>query len=262
MDEEAVKKVFHSPLKLQRKQREATDKHTRAALSAASYAHHFLDGSARVLDEIRTHLADLSRTAASESRTQQDGWRELDSLARESRDFLAHSQLATSDMTGTVVASDVNMTSALRDKLLTKLCPYLCPKHRGTLQNSGFHSDQLFPSLPEVGAAAREDAAHESTCQLAAMRLPQGSRPSSRIPLQAGGKRKALAWVEAKLTQAVWANPGPMAQALPSLPVPLAGGTRSNGTRQVEGTNVPPSIDSLRPLLDLPERQSQQGLLS
>ena len=53
---------------------------------------------------------DLSRTVASESHTLQDGLRELDSLAREFQDFLAHGQLVTSDMTGTVIASDVNMT--------------------------------------------------------------------------------------------------------------------------------------------------------
>ena len=50
MDEAAVKKLFRSPLTLQRKQREATDRCTRAALSAASYARHCLDGSARALD--------------------------------------------------------------------------------------------------------------------------------------------------------------------------------------------------------------------
>ena len=181
-DKEAVKKLFHSPLMLQRKQREATDRCTRAALSVALYACHFLDGSARALDEIGTRLADLSRTAAPKSCTLQDGLRELDSLARESRAFLAHGQLATSDMTSTVVASDVNMTLALRDKFLTKLLSYLSPKHRGMLRKSGFCSDQLFPSLPEVGAAAREDATHESTHQLAAMCLPQGSWPSARGP--------------------------------------------------------------------------------
>ena len=79
----------------------------RAVLLAASYAHHILDCSAQVLDEIRTRLVNLFRTATSESRTLQDALGELDSLARESRDFLAHGQLATSDMAGTVVASDI-----------------------------------------------------------------------------------------------------------------------------------------------------------
>ena len=207
-DEEAVKKLFRTPLTLHRKQREATDRCTRAALSAASYARHFLDGSARALDEIRSRIADLSRTAAPESRTLQDGLRELDSLARESRDFLAHGQLATSDMTGAVIVSDVNMTLALRDKFLMKLRSYLSPKHRRTLRNSGFRSDQLFPSLPEVGAAAREDAAHESTRQLAAMRLPQGSRPSSRGPPQAGGKRKAFGSGESQTDSGHAGQPG------------------------------------------------------
>ena len=159
-DEEAVRKLFCSPLMLQHKQRESMDRCTRAAVSAASYARQFLDSLALVLDKIQTHLADLSRTVASESRTLQDGLRELDSLARESRDFLAHGQLATSDMMDTVIASDVTMTLVLWDKFLTKLRSYLSPKHRGTLWNSGFHSNQLFPSLLEVGAAAREDAAN------------------------------------------------------------------------------------------------------
>ena len=78
-----------------------------------------MDGSARALDEIRTRLADLSRTMAPESCTLEDGLRELDSLAREFQDFLAHGQLATSDMTGEVIASDVNMILALWDKFLT-----------------------------------------------------------------------------------------------------------------------------------------------
>ena len=120
-DKEAVKKLFHSPLMLQRKQWEATDRCTRAALLAASYARHFLDGLAWVLDEIWTCVADVSRTAASESCTLQDGLRELDCLARESRDFLVHGELAMSDMTGTVVVSDINMTLALWHKFLTKL---------------------------------------------------------------------------------------------------------------------------------------------
>ena len=60
------------------------------------------------------------------------------------------------------------------------------------LWNSGFCLDQLFPSLPEVGAAAREDAAHKSTCQLAAMRVPQGSRSSSHGLPQASGEWKVF----------------------------------------------------------------------
>jgi len=191
-DEESVKRSFRGALSLSAKQKDATEKCTRTALAAASYARHFMDGAASSLDELHQMLTETAQEVESLGPAGvRDRLLEMRSVSDLSRDSLAHGQLAVSDCTGAVVGADVNLTLALRDKFIPKLRSYLSPHHRMTLRNSSLLSEALFPSLPEVREAARQDAAQESTRRLASLPLSGSQRPSSNVPPKSGGKRKS-----------------------------------------------------------------------
>ena len=108
-------------------------------------------------------------------------WLALSSM-EDTRSFLGHGQIAQSDTLGALMAVDVNLTLASRDRFISCLCPYLAPWHCNTLRYSDFMSESLTPALQEVIVASREDATHKSTRHVANLGLAQGSWPSSQDP--------------------------------------------------------------------------------
>ena len=92
------------------------------------------------------------------------------SFMEDSKSFLSHG-LTQSDTVRALVAIDANLTLASRDRFLSRLGPYLALWHRTTLRYLDFMSESVMLTLQEVIVASREDATHESTCQVANLEL-------------------------------------------------------------------------------------------
>ncbi len=166
-DEEAVKRLFKSGLLLQPKMLSEVSRDVRLTLSASSYARHLAEGADTSLARLEAKIKDLDDP-------------ELSSLVTKTKEFAGQSAVALDDVMGFASAADVNLCLANRDRFISKLRPYLNHGHRSSLRYGNFSTDSLFPNLAEVRTAARDDAAHESTRQLATHSLGKSDRTTSR----------------------------------------------------------------------------------
>ncbi len=246
-DDEAVARLAKAPLSLHHRQHEALDRLIRATVTSVSYSRHFMGGASAELDQVRRDLANLRSSVFSLDReTIADKLAQLECTADSAADFLAHADLSASDTVGTAVGLDVNLTLAQRDKFIPKLRSYLGLRHRRSLRNGTFRSKDLLPTLPEVTTAAREDAQHESTRQLASIKWSASHRPSSAVPPRAGGNKHPpmrVAGLDRRPRPPQVRPPEPVVQrGTSTAALSRTGGDRRDlGASRPNGTDSPPA---------------------
>ena len=182
-DEVAVKRALKSALTLQPKEVSVVNQNIHSGVAASLYSAHFLEGAALKASQASGLLTSLPNSVKLTSRSDLEAqlWLALSSV-EDTKSFLSHGQATQSDALGPLTVIDVDLTLASQDRFLTCLRPYLALWHRATLRYSDLMSESLMRALQEVIVASREDATHESTCQVTNLGLSQDRRPSSHGP--------------------------------------------------------------------------------
>ena len=169
----------------------AVNKDMQVALVATSYSHHFTDSVDFSLDSLLSKLSALGEFIQSDLRSSLE-FQAHDSVALgwRAKGFLTQSQTAQSDALGAVIAIDVNLILAPRDRFITQLRLYVAPWNHAILHNGGLMADQLLPALSEVCVAAWEDPLHESICQLMSRIWCGALSPPNKALHGLGGSRR------------------------------------------------------------------------
>lgn len=164
-----VKRALTNPVPLSSAIFKAVDQNVRVGLGASSYASHFLDGAQVTLSSLQTKVDGLAAPAESSAASRKavdDQRKAMLPILHQLSVFVERAKYASFDALGSLAVVDVNLTLAQRDKFVPRLRPYLV-HHAPALRHATCMSKDLLPNVPEISALARDDAAQESTRQLA-----------------------------------------------------------------------------------------------
>lgn len=167
--QDQVKKQLNNAVSLSSGIFKAVDKNVRVGLGASSYASHFLDGAETTLSALQEKVEKLAAPAASSAASHKAVDDQRDAmlpLLEQAMSFVERAKTASFDSVGSLALVDVNLTLAQRDKLVTRLRPYLV-HHTAKLRHASCMSKDLLPNVAEISTLARDDATQESTRQLA-----------------------------------------------------------------------------------------------
>jgi hypothetical protein len=216
--QESVVKTLSSPLILSHPTVKAVDRNVKAALSAASYAGHFLDGAQIMLSSLQEKVDALATPPLSSPYSSEPvdaQRREMQGLVQPLATFIERAKHASFDSVGSLVDVDVNLTLVTRDKLTSKISTYLT-QHVPTLRNASCMSKEVLPGVADVALLATADATHQ-VARLAAITVAAKAR--APYPPKAGkadrGARRAQT-----VAQPPFQGRGPQRPAKGAAPAP------------------------------------------
>lgn len=167
--QEQVTRQATQPLTLSSASVKAIEKNVRVGLAASSYAAHFLDGVDHAFIDLQEKVRTLAPPPEASSNTKKTIDKQKEDilpLMAQMQTFLERTRCAMFDSIGSLATVDVNVTLAQRDRYVSKLRPYLV-RHTTKLRHATCMSEKLLPNVEEISVLARDDAAQESTRQVA-----------------------------------------------------------------------------------------------